>query len=421
MRRFFLGAVAVVALLPASVWAQTGRAPVIDDPALKEQAARTFIVRLPDRTTGADVRGKARAAVARVGGKVRHVYENSIKGFVIEVEPSVVGQLASAGLGILSIEQDQVMTIQVDAASGGFGATSLRDTTDSQGEVTPWGVTRVAGGFAPATGAMAFVLDTGISNHPDLIIDRTRAFSIDRKTTDGNGHGTHVAGTIAARKGNDANGSTSGNGGVVGVAPGATVVPIRVLNDKGSGTISGIIAGVDHVAKLRRACGAATDTVKCPPERWVANMSLGGGANSTLDTAVRNAADTGVRFAIAAGNSNVSATLASPARVDHVNVLTVSASDSADVMASFSNFGNPPVDLAAPGVNVRSTWISNGYRTISGTSMAAPHVAGIMLLAPSLNASTAAASTCGAVKSDKDNTPDPIVFNSAQTSIPCTY
>lgn len=422
MGRSFVGALAIAALLPTTVAAETGIL-LKDDAELRERAARTFIVRLSDATPAAEVSARARMAAGRIGGQVRHVYAHSIKGFAIEVEPSVVGQLASAGLGVISIEPDGIVSIEVGAPSD-VSITALANTTDNNMETTPWGVTRVGGGLvaggpALSSNARAFVIDTGIANHPDLNVDRSADFSIDGTTSDGNGHGTHVAGTIAAIKGNDVNGSSTGFGGVIGVAPGATVVPVRVLNDSGSGTISGVIAGVDHVAKLRVACGAATDTAACPPEAWVASMSLGGRANSTLDTAVSNAAATGVRFAVAAGNDNQSATRSSPARVEATNVLTVSASDSTDAIASFSNYGNPPVDFAAPGVSVLST-LPGGYGTYSGTSMAAPHVAGIMLLVPTLTAATTADTFCGFLEKDKDRTVDRIVFSTASNTTLCT-
>ncbi len=174
---------------------------------------------------------------------------------------------------------------------------------------------------------------------------------------DQNGHGTHVAGTIAAY---------DNAFGVIGVAPGARVVAVRVLDRRGSGSNSGVIAGVDYVA----ANGRPGD---------VANMSLGGGISQALDTAVVNAAAGGVKFAVAAGNDGANANNYSPARANGVNLFTVSAFSNGDAWASFSNFGNPPVDYAEPGVSIKSTWLSGGYNTISGTSMATPHLAGILL------------------------------------------
>jgi len=206
------------------------------------------------------------------------------------------------------------------------------------------------------------VIDTGIDlDHPDLHVDvaRSRNF-VTRETSpdDLNGHGTHVAGTIAAEK---------DGAGVVGVAPGSTVVAIRVLNRRGSGSNADVIAGVDWVAKN----GVAGD---------VANMSLGGSRSDALDTAVINAS-ANVKFALAAGNETDDADNHSPGRVNGDNIYTIAAfSTTNGAWASFSNYGKPPVDYAEPGVSVLSTWKDGGYNTISGTSMATPHMAGILLL-----------------------------------------
>jgi subtilisin family serine protease len=221
---------------------------------------------------------------------------------------------------------------------------------------------------------------------PDLNINTTHGFSAftsgaDVGFEDGNGHGTHVAGTIGAKK----NGA-----GVVGVAPGAQVIPVKVLDAAGSGYMSGAIAGVDHVAEFGRSGD-------------VANMSLGGGLYLLLNEAVQRAAAKGIKFALAAGNNAADAKDYSPASASGVNVYTISAMDSTDTFASFSNYGSP-VDYCAPGVSIKSTWIGGVYKTISGTSMAAPHAAGVLLLA-----GDNPVNTCGVVKSDPDGTPDPII------------
>ena len=187
-----------------------------------------------------------------------------------------------------------------------------------------------------------------------------------------------MAGTIAALN-NDI--------GVVGVAAGATVVPVKVLSSDGSGSTSGVIAGIDYVA-----ANAATGDV--------ANMSLGGGVSPILDDAIINAAGKGIKFVLAAGNSSDHVNNHSPARVEGTNIYTVSAMTSGDKWASFSNFGNPSIDFCAPGVNIKSTWNDGGYHTISGTSMAAPHVSGILLLG-NINSDNT-------VIGDPDGYPDPI-------------
>jgi len=254
-------------------------------------------------------------------------------------------------------------------------------------QATPWGITRV-GGAGDGTGTTAWIIDTGIDlDHPDLNVDVARSQNFvsggrgkkANSPEDGNGHGTHVAGTVAA-----INNSID----VVGVAAGATVVAVRVLGNSGSGSISGVAAGVDYVA----ANGSPGD---------VANMSLtGAGHWDSLHDAVVNAANSGIRFALAAGNAGVDAETREPAHVNHANVYTISAIDSNDCLASWSNWGNPPVDYAAPGVSVLSTKRGGGTTTFSGTSMAAPHVAGILLLG-SVN-------TNGTAGCDSHDVDDPI-------------
>jgi subtilisin family serine protease len=256
---------------------------------------------------------------------------------------------------------------------------------EPQNQTIPWGITRV-GGSADGSGGTAWIIDTGIDlDHSDLNVDvaRSKNFVTGRgknSPNDGNGHGTHVAGTVAA---------IDNNIDVVGVAAGATVVAVRVLGNSGSGSISGVTAGVDYVA----ANGSSGD---------VANMSLtGAGHWDSLHQAVLNAAQSGIKFALAAGNDGTDAETREPAHVNHANVYTISAiSNSNDCLASWSNWGNPPVDYAAPGVSVLSTKRGGGTTTYSGTSMAAPHVAGILLLG---NVATSGTANC-----DSDGTADPI-------------
>ncbi|MEZ5070263.1 MAG: S8 family serine peptidase [Bacteroidales bacterium] len=166
---------------------------------------------------------------------------------------------------------------------------------------------------------------------------------------DDNGHGTHCAGIVAA---------IDNEIGVVGVAAGANLAAVKVLNKRGSGTMTDIIAGVDYVAA--NACTGDA-----------ANMSLGGGVYEPLDLAVQNLGASGVFVSLAAGNESDDANFHSPARANGPNLYTVSAMDVNDNFASFSNFGNPPVDFCAPGVSILSTYKSGGYATLSGTSMAA--------------------------------------------------
>lgn len=302
-------------------------------------------------------RGQAQAEANRaaqsVGARVTHVYSVAIRGFAAELPAQAVENMQKNNPNIEYCEQDQVVTAGPIEAQG-------QPSVGIMAEETPWGIARVGGG-APYTGSgTAWIIDTGISVHPDLNFDTSRSKSFIRDTSpiDQNGHGTHVAGTIAAK--------ADGNG-VVGVAAGAPVVAVRVLDRRGSGSNSGVIAGVDYVAQNGR-----------PGD--VANMSLGGGVSTALDNAVINAAaSSGVRFALAAGNESDNANNHSPARANGTNVYTVSAFAIGDKWASFSNFGNPPIDYAEPGVSIKSTWLNGGYNTISGTSMATPHLAGLLL------------------------------------------
>ena len=224
-----------------------------------------------------------------------------------------------------------------------------------------------------AKGTYAFVVDTGVSattGDLNLNSDWSRSWISGKDPlTDLNGHGSHVAGTIAAL----ANGK-----GVVGVAPGAEVISLKVLNDGGIGTWSAILGAIDHAIDVIESNGI-------DKSKTVLNMSLGGGYSSSIDTAEKRAADLGIRFSLAAGNSGADADGYSPAAAgDHINVNTVSAVDNTYQMAGFSNWDDPyggdDVDFAAPGVGVLSYYRGDALTKLNGTSMAAPHVAGLMLL-----------------------------------------
>ena len=312
-------------------------------------------------------------------------YGYSLNGFAAKLSDSQF-ELLKKDSRIKSIEQDQWITLKKPENPGGGGGGEEEVTPPPQ--VTPWGITSVNGGV-DGTGedvGTAWVIDSGIDlDHPDLNVDLSRSMSFlggkdADDPDDANGHGTHVAGTIAAIDNGE---------GVVGVAAGATVVSVRVLNRRGSGTYSGVIAGVDYVGRE----GNSGD---------VANMSLGGGASDAMDQAVFNASETtGIIFCLAAGNSSDDANNHSPARANGDNIKTISASDINDNFAYFSNYGNPPIDWCAPGVSIKSTWKNGGYNTISGTSMAAPHAAGVFLLGD--------ANSRGNVNGDSDTEPDDLI------------
>ena len=324
------------------------------------------------------VRGRALGLLKRNNGaesNLEFVYSKAIQGFSAFISPSVAAKLAKDP-EVKFLEPDMEISLGpiIEARPGGGG------TGTSPAQVTPWGISAI-GGSADGAGKRAWIIDTGIDlTHPDLNVDQTLGFTAftsgkDADFNDGNGHGTHVSGTIAA---------LNNTIGVVGVAAGAKVIPVKVLNSRGSGTISGVIAGVDYVASK----GIAGDA---------ANMSLGGVYSQALNDAVLSASAV-VKFAVAAGNDSKNAVNYSPASVNSPNVYTISAYDINGVFATFSNFGNPPVDYSAPGVSIKSTWKGGAYNTISGTSMASPHACGILLLGN--------ISSNGTVLNDPDGIPD---------------
>ena len=331
----------------------------------------------------ADRKEMVRAEVASLIGvkssneeAIQRVYAKSLFGFSGKLTDEQLRSL-SENKKVKFIEEDRIIALGKPSWAGGG--------SDPQptGQEVPWGIDRV--GYGDGTGKTAWILDSGIDlDHEDLNVDESRAFSAftkgkDKSPDDGNGHGTHVAGTIAALD-NDL--------GVVGVAAGAFVVPVKVLDSRGSGSYSGVIEGIDYVA----ANGNNGD---------VANMSLGGPVSDALDQAVINAAASGVIFCLAAGNESDNANNHSPARANHQNIFTISAMDSNDNFAYFSNYANPPVDYCAPGVAIKSCWKDGGYNTIDGTSMASPHAAGVLLLG--------AAHSDGTVNNDPDGDADPII------------
>jgi len=252
-------------------------------------------------------------------------------------------------------------------------------------QTIPYGTKRVGGGITMSA-KTAWVIDSGIDlDHCDLNVDANRSANFvygETSPDDKNGHGTHVAGTIAAK---------NNTIGTVGVAPGTLVVAIRALDSSGSGSLSWILGGIDYI------------TGKAAPGD-VVNMSLGfAGSSQSLTDAITRSANLGILYSISAGNSSVLATGYAPASVNHANVYTVSAVDSGDRFASFSNYGNPPVDFAAPGVSISSSKMGGGITVMSGTSMAAPHVAGLLLLG--------VITTSGYALNDPDGKPDPIAHH----------
>ena len=369
MKKLLLSA---AAMLPLVAVAQPAHAQKAGD-----KIAGSYICVFKNDVSRSNAQGEAKRSAQAAQAQLKHVYSVAIRGFAVNASEQGVANMQANNPNIAYCEQDQVVTtgqFQGMAPPGGGGSVQ-------PAQETPWGIARVGGGVAGSF-ATAWVIDSGIDlDHPDLSVDlaRSRSFLGGSTTPDDqNGHGTHVAGTIAAR---------DNSIGVIGVAPGAPVVAVRVLDRRGSGSTSGVIAGVDYVAQNGR-----------PGD--VANMSLGGGVSTALDTAVVNAASGGVRFALAAGNESDLANNHSPARANGPNVYTVSAFAIGDKWATYSNRGNPPIDFAEPGSSIKSTWLSGGYNTISGTSMATPHLAGLLL--------AGAPRAGGNVIGDPDGNPDVI-------------
>lgn len=325
------------------------------------------------------------AAIDNQRGAVLFRYQHTLQGFAVQMPLTALQGLQHRFPDIDYIEPD--LAVQAMPRGGNKPNNGDSGTSTEPPQTTPWGIKRV-GGFVDMSGddARAWIIDTGIDDkHPDLNVDARSGRNFSRgkpnQTSDGNGHGTHVAGTV---------GAIDNAMDVVGVAAGVTVVPVRVLDNAGSGTISGVIAGVDYVAE-------AAASGDC------ANLSLGAkGYSQALDTAIKTAADAGILFSIAAGNSADDASLYTPASTVHPNVYTVSAIDNNDNFAYFSNYGSD-VEYAAPGVSVLSTKAGGGTVTYNGTSMAAPHMCGVLLVTrgqPSMS---------GYAEGDPDGNPDPIV------------
>lgn len=298
-------------------------------------------------TPDSDAAAESRKASANGGGSVSHIYTEVFRGFAGSFNGRALEGLRR-NPRVALIEADGVATVSASQA----GATWGLDRIDQRAR--PLSTTYDYTGTG--TGVTAYIVDTGIAPNAiefeDGLAPGMTVFTDGYGTTDCNGHGTHVAGTVG--------------GETYGVAKEVTLVPVRVLDCAGSGSWSGVIAGLDWVA-AQHAPGTAA----------VANLSLGGSRNSSVDAAVQRVIDDGVTVAVAAGNSNINACNTSPARVPAA--LTTGATDAGDRRASFSNYGSC-LDLFAPGVQITSTWLDGSVNTISGTSMAAPHVAGVAAL-----------------------------------------
>jgi subtilisin family serine protease len=340
-----------------------------------------YIVTLKSSDSEDDQRVLSAASVSELSGRFlekRRIKSSSIeksfaggrlKGFVARLSKTEAQQLQGDD-SVNIVEPDRVI-----ALGGCF-------TVVAPSLIT-WSVNKV--GYGDGTGKTAWIIDSGIDfDHPDLNVDKTRSRSFITGQTsadDQHGHGTHVAGIIGAK---------NNNIGLLGVASGASLVSLKVLDATGEGTLSSIIQALAYVNSNAKAGD-------------VVNMSLGEDVTSpTLDQQVQNTASRGIFIAMAAGNDGKPARDFSPGRANGSNLFTVSAVDSLGRFASFSNYGNDVVDYAAPGVAIISTYLNGQYAIMSGTSMATPHVAGLLLL-KGKNISSS-----GTALNDPDGTPDRI-------------
>lgn len=316
----------------------------------RQPVAGEYIVVLQAPTQGVvarDVIGTAKSLVERFGGTPFHFYQFALRGFAVRMTEAQARALS---------EVPEVAYVQQN------GRVSI---AESEGNAT-WGIDRVDQRELPLNqtylytasgkGVHAYIIDTGIRvSHGEFGGRADHSFDSVNDGRDGddcNGHGTHVAGTVG--------------GNVYGVAKNVRLHAVRVLDCQGSGTMAGVVAGVDWVTQNRQLPA-------------VANMSLGGGADQALDDALRRSIAAGVTYVVAAGNDSQDACQSSPARTPEA--ITVGASTDGDARASFSNWGTC-VDLFAPGQNITSSWNTDDGATkvLSGTSMATPHVTGVAAL-----------------------------------------
>ena len=393
-------AVAAFAILTSltvgSVSAQELSAPGQISLPLQQKVATSYLVTFDDSVDPNDYRRNAASIASRFGGRVIHTYRNVLPGFAMRIDNGDGANLlrAAGQFGIASVTRDFIMSINArnDNNPGSSARPCEKDpscTPDESNNTTAtepeagWNIQRVgvsSGNDYSGFAIKACVIDTGIYRHSELnVVAGRNIIAGSDDANDDNGHGTHVAGIIGAKRNST---------GVEGVAPGVKVVPIKVLDGSGSGSWLDVIAGVDWAA------GTDSNVPRCT----VANLSLGGLAynwDTGLEVAIHNAAAKGVKFSIAAGNSSVDIIGPSygytPARAStgvSDNIFTIASTaepnQDGDVWSSFSNYNSlgstgGRVDFALPGQSIKSTWNNGGYNTISGTSMAAPHMAGLLV------------------------------------------
>ncbi|MBD0328907.1 MAG: S8 family peptidase [Thermoleophilia bacterium] len=356
---------ATVAALSAFLLAIPAQARVDD------AAADRYIVVLKD---GIDAAAVASQHARAHGAGIAHVYGHALNGYAAVIPNQRVAAIRSDSR-VAYVEPDGAVAVANHQQTLPWGVNKVDADTSS---------TTAGDGSGAITNVNVYVIDTGVdTGHRDLNIAGHVNFA-GGQNRDCHGHGTHVAGTVAAR---------DDHYDVVGVAPGAPITGVKVLGCSGSGTWSGVIAGIDWVTANAR-------------KPAIANMSLGGGANQAVDDAVRRSAASGVFYAVAAGNEGANACNSSPARAGagtNNGIATVAATDSSDREASWSNYGSC-VDIWAPGVSVLSTRRGGGTTTMSGTSMASPHTGGGGALYLSSNTGASPSTVESALKSTATTT-----------------
>ncbi|GAA3377212.1 S8 family peptidase [Streptomyces racemochromogenes] len=387
-------ALGAAAALPATA-ADGAPQGVIENAGVAGAVPGSYIVTLKD-SAARSTADSGKAVAKRYGAKIDRTYSAALNGYSVEVSEAQARKLA-ADPAVASVVQNRTFTVdatQPNPPSWGLDRLDQRALPLDQSYTYP---------DKAGEGVTAYIIDTGVRiTHQDFGGRASYGYdAVDNDNTaqDGHGHGTHVAGTVA--------------GGAYGVAKKAKIVGVRVLDNNGSGTTAQVVAGIDWVT--RNAVKPA-----------VANMSLGGGADSALDTAVRNSIAAGITYGVAAGNESTDASTKSPARV--AEAITVGSTTNTDAKSSFSNYGSI-LDIFAPGSSITSAWGTGdtATNTISGTSMATPHVVGAAALYLSQNpASTpaqvrdglVAAATPNVVTSPGTGSPNRLLNVGASTTPP---